>query len=292
MEITFLGTGSAIPTLKRGHTTIHLMYHGGEQKSILFDCGEGTQTKLLAAGLNFMAVDYLFITHWHADHFIGIYGLLNSMGLEKRERPIKIFGPHADTFGPELLKCYNFPFHIEFIDTHTNRTIYEEEEFRVESLITKHTVDSVAYAFIEKPRLKLDKTLVKKSGLDGLECGELKEKGVVERAGKSIKLEEVSLATPERKIVYSGDTIFLNEMTDFAKDAEILIHECTCHEREDLGEKQHTCLEDISKLNDLAKKVYLVHIGRKYQHKSDLKETVCHLKNVRIAEDMEKVEIR
>jgi ribonuclease Z len=291
IELTFLGTGSAIPTLKRGHTSLHISYNGKERKSILFDCGEGAQLNMLKAGLNFMAVDMIFITHWHADHFIGLYGLLNSMGLENRERPIKIFGPKAHEIGPELLKFYRFPFVADFFDSGAEGVIYEEEEFRVESLKTKHTIESVAYAFIEKPRLRLDKKLVKELGLSGMECRELKEKGEIEKGGQKIPLIELLTSTPERKLVYSGDTVFLEEMKEFASGAEILIHECTCHEREDLGEKQHTCLEDIAKLNTLAKKTYLVHIGRKYQHKGGLEETVRHLKNVRIAKELEKVRL-
>ncbi|MGC9310944.1 MAG: MBL fold metallo-hydrolase [Candidatus Aenigmatarchaeota archaeon] len=291
MEITFLGTGAAIPTLERAHPAIHLRYSGKSQKSILFDCGEGTQTQLLRAKINFMGVGYVFVTHWHADHFIGLYGLLNSMGLEGRQETVRIFGPEADTLGPELFKFYNFPFDIEFFDTYRDGVVYEEDEFMVEALVTKHTIRSVAYAFVEKGRVKLNMAKVKKLGLDWKACRALKERGWTRKEGKKITLKSVSNITPERKIVYSGDTVYVPKMKRFAKGAEILIHECTCLTKDDVEGKMHSCLDDIMKLKDSAKKVYLIHIGRKYQHHEDLLGTVNGLKNVAISRDMERVKI-
>ncbi|MBI5355134.1 MAG: MBL fold metallo-hydrolase, partial [Candidatus Aenigmarchaeota archaeon] len=83
MDITFLGTGSSIPTKDRSHPSVLLEYEGD---SVLFDCGEGAQRQFVLAKKSFMKVSKIFITHWHADHFAGLPTLLHSMHLDRRER--------------------------------------------------------------------------------------------------------------------------------------------------------------------------------------------------------------
>jgi ribonuclease Z len=292
INITFLGTGAAIPTLKRGHTTIHLNYQGKSTASILLDCGEGTQTQLVRAGISFMGIDMIFISHWHADHFIGMYGLLNSMGLEGRTRGIAIFGPGADKIGPKLMEFYHFPFKIGFFDSYKDGKILETDEFIIEAAKMKHTIEDVAYKFTEKGRLKLDKEKIKKLGLTGLEAKELKEKGKLTKDGRKISLKDVSYLTQGKTIVYSGDTMFLKKMEKFAKGVDILIHDCTSFSNDDLGDKMHTSFEDITKspLRKTSKKIYLVHIGRKYQSHEELQKEAKKYKNIFFAKDLEKVE--
>jgi len=291
INLTFLGTGAAIPTIRRGHTTIHLNYQGKGASSILLDCGEGTQMQLVKSGINFMGIDMIFITHWHADHFIGMYGLLNSMGLEGRKRTIRIFGPHANKIGPKLMEFYHFPFKIQFFDTYRDGLVYENDEFTVQAMKTKHTIENVAYKFTEKGRLKLDKKLVKKLGLTGKECAELKGNGFVKKGGKKILLKNVSYTTSGKTVVYSGDTVYLKKMEKFAKGADVLIHDCTSFSREDLRDKMHTSFEDIIKLRKAAKKIYLVHIGRKYQSHEELQKEAKEYKNIFFVKDLEQVEI-
>ena len=145
----------------------------------MFDCGEGTQTQLLRARINFMSVDQIFITHWHADHFIGLFGLLVSMGFEKRRREIKIFGPKANKIGPRLLNFYKLPFPVKFFDSYKEGVIFEEDEILVEATPVKHTIETVAYKFHEKDRLKLDKKKIKNYNLGWQECKNIKEKGMI-----------------------------------------------------------------------------------------------------------------
>jgi len=292
LTLTFLGTGAAIPTLKRGHTTIHLNYQGKGTASILFDCGEGTQTQLVRAGISFMGIDLIFISHWHADHFIGIYGLLNSMGLEGRTRPIAVFGPHADKIGPKLMEFFHFPFKVIYVDSYKEGLIFEHDEFTIEAMKMEHTIENAAYKFTEKGRLKLDKEKVEKFGLTGKECKFLKDEGRLVKGGKKITLKEVTITVPGKSFVYSGDTVFLKKMETFAKGSDILAHDCTSFSNEDLAEKMHTSFEDIVKSN-LKKnvgKIYLVHIGRKYQSHEDLQKEAEKYKNIFFAKDLEKVE--
>ncbi len=290
IDLTFLGTGTSIPTLERNHSAVHLFYIGKKTYSLLFDCGEGTQIQFLKAKINFMSVDQIFITHWHADHFVGLFGLLVSMGFEKRKREIKIFGPKADKIGPELLKFYALPFPVKFFDSYKKGIIYEEDEFLVETIPVKHTVETVAYKFQEKNRLKLDKNKIKKLDLTWQECRGIKEKRKIKKDRKTIKLKDVSYKIEGKKVVYAVDTIYLKKMENFCKDS-VLIHECTYFDRKDVRYKMHSCLPDVLKFRKKAKRIYLTHIGRQYQSQSELEKKVEGYKNVFVAKDLKKVKI-
>ena len=95
IEITFLGTGSAIPSKTRNHPAIALEYYGEQKETMLWDCGEGTQKRLMEAGISFMKIDKIFITHWHADHFAGLIPLrafavfgMSARILARQNRPL------------------------------------------------------------------------------------------------------------------------------------------------------------------------------------------------------------
>ena len=90
LEIIFLGTGSGIPDKKRNHSSIWVQH---EEECMLWDCGEGTQRQLMEVKKSFMKIDRIFITHWHADHWAGLIGLMQTMNLEHRKKPLYIYPP-------------------------------------------------------------------------------------------------------------------------------------------------------------------------------------------------------
>ena len=297
IEVTFLGTGTTIPTKERNHSAIHLKYIGEKEYNLLFDCGEGTQRQMTFANLNFMAIDYVFITHWHADHCIGIFGLINSMNLEDREKPLIIFAPQAEKFGKMVLDFYRPKFEVRFVSSRSRgiKKILEEEEFRVFTYPVRHTLPTQAYAFVEKDRIKLDKEKLRKFRIYGRLCRILKEKGEIEKNGRRIKLEEVSKVIKGKKVVYSGDTEFFEEFREFAENSDLLIHDCTYFKREDVKEKMHSCVEDVLKFKDICKKLVLTHISRKYTSKKELERILKSLgekgDKVIIAEDFLKISL-
>jgi ribonuclease Z len=288
-KITFLGTGTTIPTVQRRHSSIHLIYQSKNTYSMLFDCGESVQTRLQKTGINFMSIDHIFISHWHADHFIGLFGLLTSMGFEGKNNELKIFGPKASKIGPELLKFFKLPFKIKFVDCKEGK-IFENDEIFVEATKMKHTIENFAYAVQEKDRIKLNKIKIKKFKLNWRECKEIKEKGKIKKNGKTIKLEQVSDKITGKRVVYSGDTIYLKKMEKFSKDS-ILIHDCTYFDRKDLKHKYHSTLEDVLKLRKSAKEIYLTHISRKYINHKELEKKVSRYKNIFVAKDLMKIKI-
>ena len=106
MEITFLGTSSAVHSYSRSHPSIALKAFG---ETMLFDCGEGTQRQLIYAKISPMKISKIFITHYHGDHILGIPGLLQSMNFRGRETKLTIYGPRGLDNLREAISNLGFP---------------------------------------------------------------------------------------------------------------------------------------------------------------------------------------
>jgi ribonuclease Z len=304
IEITFLGTTAGIPTKFRNHASIYITYRSQEEYCCLFDCGEGTQRQIFAAGLNFMRINDIFITHWHADHFAGILGLLETMNLENREAPLTIYAPEAEKFVDILLSMgystKRFPVvakNVEFEGSGIER-VMEHDEFCIEAIPVKHGIPAVAYAFVEKDRVKIDKDKAKELGLPekGPIYKKIKDRGEAEHKGKKILLKDISLTEKGKRVVYSGDTMPCRNIVKLSEGANLLVHDSTHFEMTDDMMKQrkdyrHTTFEDVLKIAQEAKvkELILTHISRRYQDLEKLKEKIAKYSNVKLAKDFMKV---
>jgi len=278
LEITFLGTGSGPPTKARNHSAIYMHY---DKDNFLFDCGEGTQRQMIIAkGISFMKIDHVFITHWHADHWIGLIGLLYTMNLEGRKRSLHIHGPDAERFIGDILDLDYWgtgfrviPKNVPF-EGNRETKIYESKNFEITSVPTKHTVPSVAYAFRERDKVNVDiRKAEKLFGLrQGRLVGKLKEKGSIEFKGKKVTLKDVGYKKPGIKTVYSGDTEPCENLVKISKDADLLIHDSTFFEV--MEDRMHSGAKEAAKIAKKAnvKNLILTHFSRRYTSLKELEE--------------------
>lgn len=298
LEVTFLGTTACIPTRARNHPAIYIRYQSENEHCLLFDCGEGTQKQIFIAGLNFMRINNIFITHWHADHYAGLLGLLETMSLEERRKPLCIYGPEAQKF-MELLQEIGYstkrfrviPKDVSYEGSELEK-VFDADEYEILSVPVKHGIPAVAYAFKEKDRIKIDKAKAKELGLpkQGQIYKKIKEKGNVVFKGKKIKLEDISFVEHGKKVVYSGDTMPCSNMIKLAQDADLLIHDSTYFEEMN---RRHATFEDVVRIarKAHAKRVILTHISRRYHDLKQLKEEVGKQKDmdIRIAKDFMRI---
>jgi len=298
LEIVFLGTGSGIPDKRRNHASIWLQY---DEEAMLWDCGEGTQKQLMQAKKSFMKVDRIFITHWHADHWAGLIGLMQTMNLERRKKTLWIYGPEAERFVSDILdldywgprfeiKAVNVPFEGD-----ESKVVYHNKRFDVLSIPVKHTVPSVAYAFREHDYWNVDiKKAEKKYGLkQSPMVGILKKKGQITLKGKKIALKDVGILRPGIKAVYSGDTKYTKNLITISKGADLLIHDATF--AEDKEGRMHSGVRDAAEVARRAKvkKLVLTHFSRRYRQTSELeKEAKKVFKNTVAAYDFMKIELK
>ncbi|MFH0956642.1 MAG: ribonuclease Z [Candidatus Aenigmatarchaeota archaeon] len=297
VEIVFLGTGSGVPTPKRNHAAIWMRHEG---ECMLFDCGEGTQKQLIKAGLNFMKIDRIFITHWHADHWAGIISLLLTMNLECRKRPLHIYGPEAERFVRDIqdLGYWGVGFRLVPVEVPYEgdgiSTVEETDELVFTSVPVLHSVPAVAYALKVKDRINVDiKKAEKLYGIkQGPLVGKLKEAGEVTVGGKKVTLDDVGYVKKGQKIVYSGDTAPCEGIVRLAAGADVLIHDTTF--TEEVEDRKHTGAKEAAVIAKKAGvgKLMLTHFSRRYADVSELeKEARKTFKDSFAAEDFMRIEV-
>lgn len=297
MEITFLGTSSAVHSYTRSHPSIAIKAFG---ETMLFDCGEGTQRQLIYAKISPMKISKIFITHYHGDHILGMPGLLQSMNFRGRETKLTIYGPKGLDNLRQAISNLGFPdfdFPLEWIEI-DSETVIENEEYIIKAQRVKHNTLTLAYSVeeLKKPRFLRQKAI--DLGVPvGPKFGKLHSGESVEVNGEIIKPEQV-LGPPRKghKITYSGDTMPCEEIINFAKDSTILIHESTykAEDKDKADLHAHSTSVDAANiaLNSNSKELILTHISTRYTEVDDLlKEAQEIFKNTKIAKDLMKLEL-
>jgi len=296
INITFLGTGAAIPTLKRRHAAI-LFQYGGDY--LLFDCGEGTQLQMEKAKISPMKLSKIFITHWHADHFSGILPMLESLHLSRRKEPLEVYGPEASRFIDAIIELsyWGIGFEVKAIDIDEEKIIekiVDNEKYEIYSIRVEHSVPTVGYCFKERDHWNVDVKKAKKYGLEGRQLKIIKEKGKIKVGKKIVKLEQIARKREGRKIVYSGDTVPCKQLFEMARGADLLIHDGTFVELPSI-ERPHSSATEVARLAKKykVKKLILTHLSRRYKTNKEVLDAVKPIfKNVVIAEDLMKITLK
>ena len=234
LSVTFLGTSAARPTVERNVTAIVVVREG---ETLLFDCGEGTQRQMMRYGVSFTLSD-IFVTHFHADHFLGIAGLLRTLGLQGRTEPMRLFGPRGAkrVLGEVVeLGVERSPFPVEIVELKPGDRV-ERKDYDIATFATEHGRASIGYALVEHVRLgRFDPDRARALGIpEGPLWGRIhKGETVTLPDGSRVSPAElVGPARPGRKLVYPGDTRPCQSVVAAADGADLLIHEATFGDEE------------------------------------------------------------
>jgi len=277
IEITILGSGSAIPTLQRKHPAILFKYEGDY---MLWDCGECAQLGLQKVGVSPIKIKRIFITHWHADHFAGIIPLIETFHMLGRSEPLEIYGPEAEWFVEKILELsyWRFGFDIKAFDVSTEEKekIVTEEKYEIYSFPVKHSIPAVGYIFYERDHWKIIPSKARKFGIQGKQLQLLKKKGSVKINGKKVNIEEVAKRIPGRTVAYSGDTLPVEEFFANAPES-LMIHDATFIEP--VEGRAHSSFVEICELAKKyrIKKLVLTHFSRRYTDEKELRRKAKEL---------------
>jgi ribonuclease Z len=244
LDIVFLGTSGSAPTARRNPSAL-LLRRGGER--LLFDCGEGTQRQLLRSSVGLVDLREIFLTHFHADHYLGLPGMLKTFALRDRDLPLTIYGPPGlrDLFGALRIVFGRLPYPLELVEVRAGDAL-ERDGYRLLVFPVSHGVSAVGYALVEAPRPgRFD---VETADALGVPPGP--ERGALQR-GESITLADGRTLTPDavlgppragRTIVYPGDTAPTDVVRARAEGADVLVHEASFaeEEAERAGETMHS----------------------------------------------------
>jgi ribonuclease Z len=229
LSLFFLGTAGSVPSARRGLPAT-LIRRGGER--LLFDCGEGTQRQLLRS-VGLPDLDSVFITHFHADHWLGLPGMLKSFALRERTQPLTVYGPSGldELMGAMRIVYGRLPYPLSFVELAPAETV-QRDGYLIAAIPVRHKGESaLGYALVEDSRPgHLDAALAEELGVrPGPDFGRLQRGETV--AG--VKPEQVMGETREgRKIVISGDTEPCQALALAAHQADLLVHEATFTEEE------------------------------------------------------------
>ncbi len=230
LSIFFAGTGGSVPSARRGLPAV-LIRRGGEH--VLIDCGEGTQRQLIKS-VGLADVDAVFITHFHADHWLGLPGMLKSFALRERTRPLGVYGPRG--LG-ELMEQMRFvygrrlPYELSVVELAPAETV-ARDGYLIGAIPVCHKGEGCyGYALVEDARPgHLDPELAQRLGVKpGPDFGRL-QRG--ETVGGVTPEQVLGPERPGRKLVISGDTAPCEALAVAAHEADLLVHEATFAEEE------------------------------------------------------------
>ena len=298
IRITFLGTSFAIPTEKRSHTGILMIYKG---ENILIDCGEGTQRQFRKAKLNPCKVTRILLTHWHVDHVLGLPGLLQTLSLSGYGKTLFIYGPiGTKEFMKNMMKAFKFQlnFKIEVNELSGKKRFFETDEFYLEYENMIHGVPCNSYSFVKKGQIRIDKNKLKKLQEVSIEnLKKLKKGKSIVHNGKNISAKNLTFAENDKKVSFVLDTLVNSKIPKFAENSDLLVCGATFHselESEARKKKHLTALQcgEMAKKSK-SKKLILTHISQRYENnlKRILDDAKKEFKNTSIAEDFESVEV-
>lgn len=294
MQLVFLGTSSGAPTVRRGLSSVVLV-RGGEL--LLFDTGEGMQRNFIRAGLGMNRKMKIFITHMHADHCIGLLGLLQTMDLQGREKCVDIYGePRVEEFLRENMRIINFRLTFDFTVRKIEKdgVIVRERDYQVSCCEALHSVPSLAYCVEEFDRPGIFNVMeAKRLGIpEGNLYNKLQHGEDITYQGKLIRASHiVGPARRGRKIGISGDTRPTDKLARFFRECDVLVFESTySHDKlEKAIENGHSTAAEAAMIAKESKvnKLILTHFSARYDDTSQLvNEAQLIHDNVEAAEDL------
>ena len=234
LDLVFLGTSASAPTAGRAATAL-LLRRGGDR--LLFDCAEGTQRQLMRSVLGLPDLEEVFITHFHADHYLGLPGMLKTFALRGREVPLTVYGPPGlrELFATLRRVFGRLTYPVEVVELRAGEAL-ERDGYRILVFPVHHGVSAVGYALDEDDRPgRFDVETADALGIPpGPERGALQRGDSVTLAdGRTITPDTVlGEARPGRRIVLTGDTAPVDTVRVLAEGADLLVHEATFTEDE------------------------------------------------------------
>lgn len=269
MDVWTIGTSSAVPTEERGLAANMINFNG---ERILFDCGEGAQRRIMEDKLGLMKISKIFISHWHADHFSGLLGLIQTLEMEGREHPLYIYGPpRTEEFTDRILDTGYFNRNYDiYVEDLVEGDVIVGEGYEVRPFEVDHGINAFGFVFEEESKKKANREKMEELGLESSpKIGKLVDGETIEWDGETIEPDQVVEEVPGRKVVYSGDTAKSENLVKHAKDADLLIHEATCEHELVEDRRGHTSARQAAEIAKEAgvEKLVLTHFSRRYRGK-------------------------
>lgn len=271
LDLVFLGTAGSMPTAQRSPAAI-LLRRGGDR--LLFDCGEGTQRQLQRSAIGLPELEEIFLTHFHADHFLGLPGMLKTFALRGREEaPLTVYGPSGlkELFARLRPFVGRLPYPLTLVELEPEERL-ERGDHAIEAFAVDHGRDALGYLLVEHDRPgRFDVDAADALGVpSGPERGRL-------QAGDPVALPDGRVVTPQqvlgearagRRVALAGDTAPCPSTVEAAYRADVLVHEASflAEEGDRAKETMHSTATEAAEVGRLAqvRLLVLTHVTPRY----------------------------
>ncbi|HEY5220297.1 MAG TPA: ribonuclease Z [Gemmatimonadaceae bacterium] len=273
LTLGLLGTSASRPTVERNVASVVLVREG---ETIMFDCGEGTQRQMMRYGVSFALRD-IYFTHLHADHVIGVIGLLRTMALQGRTEPMRLLGPPGG--GKQLKRAKEFgvdriTFPVEIIEVEPMQPVVYTGFSIIPFPVDHGPAHSMGFALVEPERKgRFNPDRARELGVpEGPLWGQIhRGQAIALPDGRVIEPSElVGEARSGRRVVITGDTRPCDATVEMSRDADLLLHEATFadEEAERAKETGHSTAREAADIAARAgvRKLVLTHLSARYSH--------------------------
>ncbi len=271
LDVCLLGTGGMMPLPYRWLTSLMLRYNG---KSILIDCGEGTQIALREKGWSPKPIDIICFTHYHADHISGLPGLLLTMGNAERTEPLLLIGPKGLTRTVNALRTIapELPFEIRCMEIAENQQEFAFEGFRIRAFRVNHSVLCYGYSMMVDRGGRFDRERALEQQIPMKLWSRLQKGETIEDAGRTYTPDMVlGAARKGLKVTYCTDTRPTESIAENARGADLLILEGMYGEADKLAkakENRHMTMYEAARIAKAADvpELWLTHYSPSLTH--------------------------
>lgn len=287
-----------MPSAQRGPSGL-LVRRGGER--LLVDCGEGTQRQLLRSTVGLVDLSEVFMTHYHADHYLGLPGMLKTFALRGRDVPLTVYGPPGlrDLFGSLRRIFGKLTYPLDLVELRAGDAL-DRDGYTIVPFAVSHGQAAIGYALVEEPRPgRFDVETADALGVPGGP-----ERGRLQR-GDSITLADGRTITPDavlgparggRKVVFAGDTEPTSAVAEAARGADLLVHEATFCEEEAAraADTRHSTARGAALVAREAEVALLAltHISPRYFGREIAEEAREVFPNTVVPRDFDSIEVR
>lgn len=265
LDVVFLGTAGSMPTAQRAPAAL-LVRRGGDK--LLFDCAEGTQRQLLRSSVGLLELEEVFLTHFHADHVLGLPGMLKTFSLRGRELPLVVYGPRGlvDLLASLRRVVGKLTYDLKLVELESG-DVLERDGYRLATFDVEHGVAALGWSLIESTRPgRFDVEAADRLGVPNGPARGALQRG--EPVG-NVKPEDVlGPPRPGRKVVVTGDTAPSDEIVEASWGADVLITEATFadEDRDRAAETKHQTATQAAKVAQRANVglLALTHLSNRY----------------------------
>jgi ribonuclease Z len=295
-ELVVLGSASQTPTRRRNHNGYLLRW---DDRSVLFDPGEGTQRQLLLAGVSPTGIHHICVTHFHGDHCLGLPGVLQRLSLDRITHPVEVLFPGAGATYFERLRhasVYDDHLDIRPVPVAVDGPASTGGPFAIEAVRLDHVPETFGWRVVEPDGIRMLPDRLAAAGVRGPDVGELAATGVLHRTGGSVHLADVSAPRIGQRMAFVMDTGLCDAAVALAAGADLMVCEATfASADQDLARRyRHLTAADAGRVARDAgvRRLVITHFSQRYADtRVLLDEASAVFSDVVAAEDLARIAV-